>query len=301
MSIHLSGRSSRGRVIPGSAAPIDSEKPECYRRANLRGSPQNPVFHRDLQTVLNNQVLVLNRLWQAVNICSARRAFALVYAGHGVAGSQLVDGPPSGDELWLGPLSDRRRLNLFVNGNPPPSPNIKAVDILRTTLGQPVYGPLLDFLTSTGGYREYQLNGDPSTCDISQINPDPNLNPNLFEFVYDWRKELGATAQSLRTFVQCVEQFHPGSKINILTHSMGSLLARRYILDNPTDHNVDRLITIGAPWLGAPKLLYALESGEFIRVHGIPIAAGPDIKYIMLKIVLPPVERHEKKQRRRKR
>ena len=38
--------------------------------------------HRDLHTVLNSQVLVLNRLWQAVNICSARRAFALVYAGH---------------------------------------------------------------------------------------------------------------------------------------------------------------------------------------------------------------------------
>ena len=32
--------------------------------------------------LLNSQVLVLNRLWQAVNICSARRAFALVYAGH---------------------------------------------------------------------------------------------------------------------------------------------------------------------------------------------------------------------------
>jgi pimeloyl-ACP methyl ester carboxylesterase len=201
---------------------------------------------------------------------------------HGVSGSRLVDGPPSGDELWLGPLSNRRRLNLFPNGNPPPSPNIRAVDILRTTLGQPVYGPLLDFLTTVGGYHEYQLppNGDP-TCDTSQINPDPNLNPNLFEFVYDWRKELGATGQRLKTFVECVEQFHPGSKINILTHSMGSLVARRYILDNPTDHNVDRLVTIGAPWLGAPKLLYAMESGEFIRVHGIPIAAGPDIKYIM--------------------
>jgi len=35
-----------------------------------------------LQSLLNTQVLVLNRLWQAVNICSARRAFSLVYAGH---------------------------------------------------------------------------------------------------------------------------------------------------------------------------------------------------------------------------
>src|SRR5438552_10762818 len=37
---------------------------------------------RDVHTSLNSQVLVLNRLWQAVNICSARRAFSLVYAGH---------------------------------------------------------------------------------------------------------------------------------------------------------------------------------------------------------------------------
>jgi Tol biopolymer transport system component len=202
---------------------------------------------------------------------------------HGVAGSRLVDGPPDGNELWLGPLSNRRRLNLFVNGDPPPSPNIKAVGVLRdvTIFGHPVkqiYGPLLDFLTTTGGYIEYLLpaNGDP-TCDTDQISPDPTLNPNLFEFVYDWRQELGSTAQQLRTFVECVEQFHPGSKINVLTHRMGSVLARRYILDNPTDHNVERLITIGAPWLGAPKLLYAMETGEFIP----GIAAGPDIKYIM--------------------
>ncbi len=27
----------------GDAAPVDIEKPECYRRANLRGGPQNAV------------------------------------------------------------------------------------------------------------------------------------------------------------------------------------------------------------------------------------------------------------------
>ena len=35
-----------------------------------------------MHSLLNSQVLVLNRLWQAVNICTARRAFSLVYAGH---------------------------------------------------------------------------------------------------------------------------------------------------------------------------------------------------------------------------
>src|SRR5438552_475697 len=65
---------------------VDSAKCQWYRRANLRGSPQNVdgnvIDERKLHTSLNSQVLVLNRLWQAVNICSARRAFALVYAGH---------------------------------------------------------------------------------------------------------------------------------------------------------------------------------------------------------------------------
>src|SRR5437588_10271240 len=42
----------------------------------------NAAYHRDLHRLLNSQVLVLNRRWEAVNICTARRAFALVYAGH---------------------------------------------------------------------------------------------------------------------------------------------------------------------------------------------------------------------------
>jgi 5-methylcytosine-specific restriction endonuclease McrA len=73
---------------PGSSliGHVDSAKRQWYRRANLRGSPQkadaNVIDERNLHTSLNSQVLVLNRLWQAVNICTARRAFALVYAGH---------------------------------------------------------------------------------------------------------------------------------------------------------------------------------------------------------------------------
>lgn len=38
--------------------------------------------------LLSQQVLVLNRLWQAVNICTVRRAFVLLYGGH----AQVVDG-----------------------------------------------------------------------------------------------------------------------------------------------------------------------------------------------------------------
>jgi hypothetical protein len=47
-----------------------------------RGGERKAAGGKDLHSVLNSQVLVLNRLWQAVNICSVRRAFTLVYAGH---------------------------------------------------------------------------------------------------------------------------------------------------------------------------------------------------------------------------
>src|SRR5207253_6649469 len=52
-----------------------------FTRKSAKGG-HNAAYNRDLHTSLNSQVLVLNRLWQAVNVCSARRAFALLYQGH---------------------------------------------------------------------------------------------------------------------------------------------------------------------------------------------------------------------------
>ncbi|HON08966.1 MAG TPA: HNH endonuclease, partial [Verrucomicrobiota bacterium] len=33
-------------------------------------------------SLLEQNVLVLNRLWQAVNVCSVRRALTLLFSGH---------------------------------------------------------------------------------------------------------------------------------------------------------------------------------------------------------------------------
>ena len=46
-----------------------------------------------MSLALNQQVLVLNRLWQAVNVCSARRALTLLFEGH----AQVVFGDGDGD------------------------------------------------------------------------------------------------------------------------------------------------------------------------------------------------------------
>lgn len=220
----------------------------------------------------------------------------------GIGGSTLVDLPPDGDEVWLGPLSNRLRLTCFHpqagcgSASSPPcsledmfwSPRIEATDAIRF-LSTPVghistgtYGPLLNYLKSKG-YRQQEDLGFPRTsngCERAQRNDDPNLNPDLFVFAYDWRKDNHANAEKLGEYVQCVEQFYPDTKVDIVAHSMGGVLARRYLLRNPANHNVEKLITIATPWLGAPKALHVLETGEFIREGGIPIAAGPDIKAI---------------------
>lgn len=46
-----------------------------------------------MSLALNQQVLVLNRLWQAVNVCSVRRALSLLFEGQ----AQVVFGDDSGD------------------------------------------------------------------------------------------------------------------------------------------------------------------------------------------------------------
>jgi pimeloyl-ACP methyl ester carboxylesterase len=211
----------------------------------------------------------------------------------GISGSTLVNHPSGvAEEIWVGfPKASRRALSLYEVDNPsPPDPNAKAIDATDATryvqvLGQMasiIYGPLLETLTLTsgGGYREYEVSRFPfrrttAGCDTTQFNADPSLNPNLFVFGYDWRKDNVETAAKLKDYVGCVRLFHPDSKITLLTHSMGGLVARRYVLDNP-DHHIDKMITIVAPWLGAVKVLNVLETGNFIP-H---VADGPDMKYI---------------------
>jgi len=48
-----------------------------------------------MDSVLDQPVLVLNRLWQAVNTCSVRRAFTLLYQGH----AQVVSANEGNDFL----------------------------------------------------------------------------------------------------------------------------------------------------------------------------------------------------------
>ena len=198
----------------------------------------------------------------------------------GISGSVLID-PMAGDrEIWIRNLVDWPDLSLFPSDGPI---LIRASDALRVAQvalpvvgvvgSEPIYGPFLQRMADEG-FHEYELADDGtfieerlslSGCDLSQAD-DPGPKPDLFIFPYDWRKDNGQNADLLWEYVRCVREFYApaDTEVSIVAHSMGSLLSRRYILDNPGDHHVKALITIGGPFLGAPKLIYVLETGHFL-------------------------------------
>jgi probable HAF family extracellular repeat protein len=186
----------------------------------------------------------------------------------GISASELVDSADS-TERWPGLFHSQAPLSLLPGDAP--FANIIAPDVLRR-INLPVgsdihvYDLLLNELTSRDGYVEYEVAGMPARrtgagCDVDGQAAN---NPNLFVFAYDWRLDNISNAAALKEYVGCVQQFYPDTPVNILAHSMGGLLARRYILDNPDDHDVETLISIGSPFLGAPKMIYVLESGDFV-------------------------------------
>ncbi len=144
--------------------------------------------------------------------------------------------------------------------------NLVAKDVLRSVLDQPVYEPLLQMLTNRG-FKEYNTNqailntGSLQVCDTSQSNN----NPSLFVFPYDFRKDNAETAIKLKNYVQCVQSFFPpNTKIDIIAHSQGGLVARKYILqsqENGQPHGLRKVITIATPFLGASEAMYKLETG----------------------------------------
>jgi pimeloyl-ACP methyl ester carboxylesterase len=185
----------------------------------------------------------------------------------GILGSTLVeDNNGTRTERWFGTIPNLLRgSNIDRLLSQSPLPNIIATDAIRELplpLG-PVYKPILDSFVNDGELREYLVDGKPERrtfqgCDMNQRFSAPGL----FVFAYDWRKSNIENADKLKEYVQCIQRFYPGTKIDIVAHSMGGLIGRRHIISNPNSHNVRKMVTVGSPFLGAPKALEVMETGR---------------------------------------
>ena len=205
----------------------------------------------------------------------------------GIAGSTLSLAD-TGEKRWLPGVNICNLYDLALQeGNAPicgayTPKDIRADDVIRTEyLGLlDVYGTFLTRLRNVGGYQEYDFDNNPANrtfagCQQRHDSYPANLpTPTLFVFAYDWRRSNFENVYALKQYVRCAGLFHPGKKVNIVAHSMGGLLSRNYIMQNPNDHNVDKLITIGSPFLGTPKGLNVLQTGNFVGGLGDYVSAG---------------------------
>lgn len=88
------------------------------------------------------------------------------------------------------------------------------------------------------------------------------LNTNLFTFPYDWREKNSVTADMLKQKIDEVKEICECKKVDFVAHSMGGLVARHYIQSEKYENDVDQLIFLGTPHLGAPKTYLTWEAGE---------------------------------------
>lgn len=163
---------------------------------------------------------------------------------------------------------------------------IEAPDVIRYYGATEVYGPILEYLRDNGPYVEYDVAGDARRRTLQGcVATSQQPKPSLFVFAYDWRLAIEDNADLLAEYMRCVGTVYPGRKVNIVTHSMGGLVARRYIIDHP--NTVNKLITIAAPFLGAAKPLYQMQFGLLdaeLSIMGTikEVLYGPAVKDMLM-------------------
>ena len=160
-----------------------------------------------------------------------------------------------GSELWRGSERVWPNVKLMLN-NPesfalPDETPLEPRGILSDLVIVPnfikleQYGRLRDYLHDSLGYE---------------------LGRDLFEFTYDWRKDVRKASARL---AQRIEEWDIRSPITIIAHSMGCLVSRYYVEHLGGKHKVGRLLLIGGPQHGAPQALNLIHKGVNVLPFGI--------------------------------
>ncbi|NOJ73392.1 OmpL47-type beta-barrel domain-containing protein, partial [Paenibacillus alvei] len=109
-----------------------------------------------------------------------------------------------------------------------------------------------------------------------------NKQFHVVDFGYDWRFGAEHNAGELKKVIDAEKASSPNSKIYIVAHSMGGIVATKYI-NLGYGKNVDKLVTVGTPYLGAPKAAYIFTTGYATgSIADLFIAVA--IRYVMPNI-----------------
>jgi pimeloyl-ACP methyl ester carboxylesterase len=170
---------------------------------------------------------------------------------HGITGASLKDA--DGDELWpaalktLDSFDDRHLdvLQLADDGKSPASPSydVRVGSAIEKILLKDVYGSTFQHIKRAGYTREGE-------------------NKNFFVFAFDWRKSAQRNSQLLNNFIEDKLTETQADKVNLLAHSQGGLVVNAALRDPRIVGRVNRVVTLGTPYLGAAKTVGQLHYAE---------------------------------------
>jgi len=106
----------------------------------------------------------------------------------------------------------------------------------------------------------------------------------LFTFPYDWRYGVsgkfadGTTnVDMLKNKIESILAQTGKDKIDVVAHSMGGLLTKKYVVDNQVDHKINKAVFVGVPNTGAPEAIKTLIQGSNMD---IPFLNDAEVKKI---------------------
>ena len=126
------------------------------------------------------------------------------------------------------------------------------------------------------GTPETFLNFD-YTKNLTNLLTSPEVgyveNQNLFTFPYDWRYGvMGGDEINVKALKQKIADIMSqtrSDKVDVIAHSTGGLLLKKYVMENPSDHHIGKAIMVGVPNLGTPKAVKVLTQGDSFGVLGL--------------------------------
>ena len=88
-------------------------------------------------------------------------------------------------------------------------------------------------------------------------------NADLFLFPYDWRYGVSTDiVNQLQQKIQNIRMQTGSDKVDVVAHSTGGLLVKKYVIDHSSDNHIGKAVFVGVPNTGAPKAIKALVQGD---------------------------------------
>lgn len=94
-------------------------------------------------------------------------------------------------------------------------------------------------------------------------NASLKMENEVFLYAYDWRQPLNQQGAALKDYIDNLLTNKPaGTQVRLIGHSLGGLVIRSYLDNNPNSHKTKAAMTVGTPHQGTVLAYPIWEKGE---------------------------------------